>query len=104
MGSYRRSRVRQYPNQALIQIDQVKCPDQAEKLLGHTVVWKNHEGKKRKLMKGKITAVHGVSGVVRAKFVRNLPPISFGTRCKVKLYINSVNISCSKIEDQYNTF
>ena len=74
--SYRRGRHTQNVNQVLVKVEGIYTKEDAEKIIGKELIWKS-PGKKE--IKGKIIAVHGGKGVVRAKFDRNLPGQSFGT-------------------------
>merc|ERR1712154_297855 len=85
--SYRRSRVQQRRNYVLIKVDDCETKEQAKGLCGKKVVYVYRtKSNERRMMKGKVNRTHGNSGVIRAKFVRNMPASSFGERCKVLLY------------------
>jgi large subunit ribosomal protein L35Ae len=74
--SYRRGKHTQNTNQVLVKPDGVDDKEGAEKLVGKELAWETPGGKK---IKGKVIAVHGGKGVVRAKFETNLPGQSFRT-------------------------
>jgi large subunit ribosomal protein L35Ae len=74
--SYRRGKHTQDTNQVLVRVEGVDDKAKAEKLVGKELVWKSPGSKE---IKGKVIAVHGGNGVVRAKFDRNLPGQSFRT-------------------------
>ncbi|KAJ4460504.1 putative 60S ribosomal protein L35a-1 [Paratrimastix pyriformis] len=93
---FQRSKSNQYPNNALLNIDGVKDRDAAKYYLGKTVLFAYRvkktkdattgETKSLRIIRGKITRAHGNAGVVRARFVHNLPPHAFGSVCRVMLY------------------
>ncbi|KAJ7565902.1 hypothetical protein O6H91_02G080100 [Diphasiastrum complanatum] len=88
---YKRSKSNQYPNTSLIQIEGVNTKEEVNWYLGKRVayVYKAKTKKNGTLFRctwGCIARAHGASGVVRAKFRKNLPPASLGGRVRVFLY------------------
>jgi len=74
--SFRRGRHTQKTNQFLLEVKGVDSRAKAAKLIGKRVVWKSRtksRDRKPKEILGKITACHGNSGVLRARFSRGLP-------------------------------
>lgn len=78
--SYRRGRHTQNVNQVLVELEGLDSREKANELIGKKLVWKTPSGKE---INGEIIAVHGNKGVVRAKFERNLPGQSFGTKVEL---------------------
>lgn len=78
--NYRRGKHTQNVNQVLIELDGISTKEEARKFLHKTVGWKSPSGK---LFRGKIISVHGNKGIVRAKFEKNLPGQSFGSKIEV---------------------
>jgi len=78
--SYRRGRHTQNVNQVLVELDGLNSRERAKELIGKKLIWKTSSGKE---IKGEIIALHGNKGLVRAKFDRNLPGQSFGTKVKL---------------------
>ncbi|MBD3362070.1 50S ribosomal protein L35ae [Candidatus Woesearchaeota archaeon] len=69
--------------QMLVEVKGVQSKEKAEKLVGKTVSW-NTPGKKGNVIKGKILAVHGRNGIVRAKFETGMPGQCLGTKVKIE--------------------
>ncbi len=74
--SFRRGRHTQRTNQFLLEVEGVDSRKKASGLIGRKVVWasspKSRDRKPREIH-GKITACHGNSGTLRARFSRGLP-------------------------------
>ncbi|KAF8820965.1 ribosomal protein RPL35A [Cardiosporidium cionae] len=92
---YRRSKTNQYPSCSLLQIEGVKDREDTGFYLGKRVAYiykakRTMRESKYRVVWGRISRPHGNSGVVRAKFAKNLPPHSFGGRARVFLYPSSV--------------
>jgi len=102
---YRRSMVNQYPNQSLLRIEGVTSKKDTQFYLGKRVayIYKGQtkrkvtglQGKERgmgvkftrtRVIWGRISKAHGSSGVVRARFQKNLTPRAMGDRVRVMLY------------------
>ncbi|BBM98179.1 hypothetical protein Mp_1g11470 [Marchantia polymorpha subsp. ruderalis] len=78
---YKRSKSNQYPSTSLIQIEGVNTAEDVNWYLGKRLayVYKGKTKKNGSLFRciwGKVARCHGNSGVVRAKFRKNLPPAS----------------------------
>ncbi|KAM9960111.1 hypothetical protein ACTFIW_009236 [Dictyostelium discoideum] len=93
---YRRSQATQYPNISLIKIEGVVSSEDSTFYLGKKVCLvskvsksaKNPTG--HKISWGKICKTHGSSGVVQARFARNLPPKAMGAPVRVMLYPSNI--------------
>merc|ERR550514_797164 len=88
---YKRSVVNQYNSTSLIKVDGVESREETVFYRGKRIVYiyksKNlRQGTKYRCIWGKITRAHGNSGVVRAKFHKNLTPHALGEYCRVMLY------------------
>jgi len=70
--SYRRGRHTQKTNQFLLEIPGCDTRAKAAQYIGKKVVW-TAPGSKGKKIFGKITAPHGNSGILRARFKKGLP-------------------------------
>ncbi len=78
---FRRGRHTVHEKHFLIEVEGVKSRKDAEKFVGKNVEWKSPAGK---IIKGKISAVHGGHGVVRAIFEKGLPGQAITTKVEVK--------------------
>ncbi|CAJ1363983.1 unnamed protein product [Effrenium voratum] len=92
---YKRSKSNCYANCTLLKIDGVRTKDDTQFYLGKRVAYvykakKEVNNSKFRVMWGKVRRAHGNSGVVRAKFAKNIPPKAFGAPCRVMLYPSSI--------------
>ena len=92
---YMRGRRNSYEHTTLLRIDNVNDQKSSDFYLGKKVayIYRAHTVKKGtpyRVIWGKITRRHGNSGVVRAKFSKNLSPTTFGSKVRVMLYPSAV--------------
>ncbi len=77
---FRQGRHHVYDHQMILKV--ADTAEDAEKTIGKTVTWTSPAGKE---LKGKISALHGKNGNVRAIFAEaGLPGQSLGTKVKVE--------------------
>ena len=80
--NYRMSKKIIHPRFSVLQFPGIETRNEAaNKLMGHTIAWETPTGK---LIKGKITRLHGNNGCVAAHFKDGgLPGQAFGTQIKI---------------------
>ncbi len=81
--NFRRGRHTVKEKHYLIEVPGVKNRKDAEKFVGKSVEWES-PGKRSKVIKGKISGVHGNKGVVRAIFEKGLPGQAITDKVEVK--------------------
>ncbi|KAG0452151.1 hypothetical protein HPP92_025826 [Vanilla planifolia] len=92
---YKRSKSNQYENTSLIQIEGVNTKEEVNWYLGKRMAYIYRAKTKKndthyRCIWGKVTRLHGNSGVVRAKFKTNLPPQSMGRKVRVFMYPSNI--------------
>ena len=91
--SFRRNKRQLNPAQALLRIEGVSSKEEAEFYIGKKVMAPMRTkviDRSHPANWGTIIGVHGNSGIVRAKFERNLPPSFLGTDVRVFLFPSTV--------------
>jgi large subunit ribosomal protein L35Ae len=78
--NFRTARHHQKYNQMVV-IAKDSSKEKAKSLVGKKVVWTSPAGKE---IKGKITALHGNKGAVRAIFEKGMPGQSVGSKVKIE--------------------
>ncbi len=74
--NFRQGRHHQKCNHMVLKVEGVSDRKKAESLIGKTVTWTTPA---KRLLKGKITHLHGNSGAVRVRFEQGMPGQSVGT-------------------------
>ncbi|MEM3770696.1 MAG: 50S ribosomal protein L35ae [Candidatus Bathyarchaeia archaeon] len=74
--NYRVGPKAQRSKECIIQFAHIKTVSEASRLLGQKVTWKTSKNNK---IVGKIVALHGKKGLVRARFRKGLPGQALGT-------------------------
>ena len=81
ISNYKQGRHTLHPKHCILVFSNIKTRKEANKLIGHTVVWVSPSGKD---MKGVINRAHGNSGAVRAHFKKaGVPGQALGTKIKI---------------------
>ena len=85
-AGFRRNKVWTYNNQALLKLEGLNDKKEAQYYLGKRVVFIYKTKTGFKTIWGRIRSQHGNNGMVKAKFLHNLPPRGIGAQLRVMLY------------------
>ena len=77
--NYRMGPKTQCPKECILKFPSIRSYNEAARLVGRKVAWPVEERK----IKGKIVALHGKGGLVRARFRRGLSGQAIGTRVEI---------------------
>lgn len=83
ISAFRGTFRRKSGNQMIIHVDGVTDKEKASALVGKKVVW-TAPGKNKKQLVGKVSAVHGGKGAIRAIFETGMPGQSLGEVVKIE--------------------
>eukprot|EP00344_Euplotes_crassus_P001266 CAMPEP_0197012482 /NCGR_PEP_ID=MMETSP1380-20130617/62617_1 /TAXON_ID=5936 /ORGANISM="Euplotes crassus, Strain CT5" /LENGTH=107 /DNA_ID=CAMNT_0042435979 /DNA_START=20 /DNA_END=343 /DNA_ORIENTATION=+ len=92
---FKRGKRMQKTHTSLLKLENVKTTKDANFYLGKRVAYiyrglRKINGSSFRVIWGRITRPHGNSGVVRAKFRKNLPPAAMGSMLRVMLFPSRV--------------
>jgi large subunit ribosomal protein L35Ae len=77
--NYRTGLKTQSSKEFILQFPNIKSSNEAARLIGRKVAWPVRERK----IRGKIVALHGKKGLVRARFRKGLPGLALGTPIEI---------------------
>ena len=83
---FRRNKVWVLNNQAILKLEGLNDKKEAQYYLGKRVVFIYRAKDGYKTIWGRIRSSHGNNGLVKAKFLHNLPPRGIGAQVRVMLY------------------
>ena len=83
---FRRNKVWTLNNQAILKLEGVNDKKETQYYLGKRVVfiYKSKDG--YRTIWGRVRSAHGNNGLVKAKFLHNLPPRGIGAQVRIMLY------------------
>merc|ERR1711977_166244 len=96
VAGYKGSQAKQYNHTNLIKIQGVNDTEDVKFYLGKRIMYMyrtktaDKDGNRFRVMWGKVCRAHGTSGIVRAKFKKNLPPSALGAPVRVMLFPSRV--------------
>ena len=83
---FRRNKVWTLNNQAILKLEGLNDKKEVQYYLGKRVVYIYKTKSGYKTIWGRVRSAHGNNGLVKAKFLHNLPPRGIGVQVRVMLY------------------
>jgi large subunit ribosomal protein L35Ae len=91
-SGYRRGKSVQNENIVLVKIEGLNSKKEAHYYLGKRLVYIYKTKRGYKSIWGRIMSQHGNNGLVKARFLKNLPPKGIGSTLRVMLYPQRNNV------------